>query len=233
MGPPSRPGSKPVGQWQLDLAHRLQLRGQPPSGSSRFNPCGPPSSVTLTMPIRRRRKVVGPKSDISLTGRSARPRAAKSVAYHRIRSNGWTILIASSTLHASRSIPFRRNCQWIRFPGVTCSRSARPGRSGRIRRARGAFRQSGPAARRDDQCDQSEGADRPWTAKSWPCWKRTLVPQSAGDRCQRDAAVLGLVQSWPKADSEWRVGPADYPGRIPNLEDDCGCQHAPRPGRRS
>jgi hypothetical protein len=49
-------GRNPSRQWHLDQARRLQLRGQPPFGSSRFSPLGPPSSVGCHTSIRRRRK---------------------------------------------------------------------------------------------------------------------------------------------------------------------------------
>ena len=53
------------------------------------------------------------------------------------------------------------------------------------------------------------------------------------DRCQRHAAVLGVVQSGAETHPERRVGTADHPGRFQDFDDHRRRQYAPWPGRCS
>ena len=59
LWPTFSPRGKPEGQWHPDRTRRVQLRGQPPLGSSRFSPCGPPSSAADTKSVNAARQTRG------------------------------------------------------------------------------------------------------------------------------------------------------------------------------
>jgi hypothetical protein len=114
------------------------------------------------------------------------------------------------------------------FQDVICWAQQPHGRFGHCGDKRGSslFWRSRRAAPRSNQRQERFERHGSWSAESDigpPVPRSTVTP---ADGCWRAAAVLGIIQQFGEADSEWRLGTSGNASRVPDFRHDIGREHA-------